>query len=103
MKQFPNSLIKFLMPYLVVLVAMAVPIFWDSMLSWVPFIIAQGQEASLQERSADGGGLSINRSSNRSANGPISQNALTTGSFGDDRVRGSNVSDIIIGILGADT
>src|SRR5215204_3201560 len=100
MKQFPNSLIKFLMPYLVVLVAMAVPIFWDSMLSWVPFIIAQGQEASLQERSADGGGLSINRSSNR---GPISQDALTTGSFGDDRVRGSNVSDIIIGILGADT
>jgi Ca2+-binding RTX toxin-like protein len=103
MKQFPNSLRKFLMPYLVVLVAMATSIFWDNMLSWVPFIIAQGQEASLQERSADGGGLSINRSLNRSANEPISQDALTTGSFGDDRVRGSNVSDIIIGLLGADT
>jgi hypothetical protein len=54
MKQFPNSLRKFLMPYLVVSATMAIPIFLDSMLSWVPFIIAQGQEASLQERSADG-------------------------------------------------
>ena len=44
---------------------------------------AQGHQASSQEPSTSGGGLSINRSSDRSADEPISQNAVTTGSFGD--------------------
>lgn len=83
MKLFPNALQKFLIPYLVVLVAFTIPIFRDTMLSWVPFLVAQGQQASSQEPSTSGGGLSINRSSDRSADEPISQNAVTTGSFGD--------------------
>jgi hypothetical protein len=74
---------KFLIPYLVVLVAITIPIFRDTMLSLVPFLVAQGQQASSQEPSTSGGGLSINRSSDRSADEPISQNAVTTGSFGD--------------------
>ena len=53
------------------------------MLSLVPFLVAQGQQASSQEPSTSGGGLSINRSSDRSADEPISQKAVTTGSFGD--------------------
>lgn len=42
------------------------------MLSLVPFLVAQGQQASSQEPSTSGGGLSINRSSDRSADEPIS-------------------------------
>jgi Ca2+-binding RTX toxin-like protein len=103
MKPIPHALKELLMTYLVVLTALTVTIIWENMLSWVPIIIAQGQEASLQEPSTDGGGVSINRSSDRSAHGPISQDAITTGSFGEDRITGSNVSDIIIGLLGADT
>jgi Ca2+-binding RTX toxin-like protein len=105
MKILSNALQKFLIYYFVILVATAAPIFWDNMISWVPFIIAQGQEASsLQEPSTSGGGgLSINRTLDRSANEPTSQDAVITGSFGEDRITGSNESDIIIGLLGADT
>ena len=60
-----------------------IPIFRDTMLKSVPFLVAQGQQASSQEPSTSGGGLSINRSSDRSADEPISQKAVTTGSFGD--------------------
>ena len=85
MKILSNALQKFLIYYFVILVATAAPIFWDNMISWVPFIIAQGQEASsLQEPSTSGGGLSINRTLDKSANEPISQDAVITGSFGDD-------------------
>ena len=54
MKLFPNALQKFLIPYLVVLVAFTIPIFRDTMLSWVPFLVAQGQQASSQEPSTRG-------------------------------------------------
>jgi RTX calcium-binding nonapeptide repeat (4 copies) len=104
-KALSKALEKFHISYLVVLVAIAVPIFWDGMILWMPFIIVQGQEgsSSLQEPSTGGGGLSINRTLDRSANEPISQEAVITGSFGEDRITGSNGSDIIIGLLGADT
>jgi len=39
---------------LVVLVAITIPIFGDTMLSWVPFLVAQGQQASSQEPSTRG-------------------------------------------------
>jgi hypothetical protein len=53
------------------------------MISWV--IVAEGQDtSSLQEPSTSGGGLSINRTLDRSANEPISQGAVITGSFGDN-------------------
>jgi hypothetical protein len=42
-----------------------------------------GKEMDDAKPSTSGGGLSINRSSDRSADEPISQNAVTTGSFGD--------------------
>ena len=68
---------------MVVLVAITIPIFGDTMLSWIPFLVAQRQQASSQEPSTSTGGLSINRSSDRSADELISHNAVTTGSFGD--------------------
>lgn len=68
---------------MVVLVAITIPIFGDTLLSWIPFLVAQRQQASSQEPSTSTGGLSINRSSDRSADEPISHNAVTTGSFGD--------------------
>jgi hypothetical protein len=43
------------------------------MQSWVPFLVAQGQQASSQEPSTSGGGLSINRSSDRSVDEPITR------------------------------
>lgn len=73
MKLFPNALQKFLIPYLVVLVAITIPIFGDTMLSWIPFLVAQRQQASSQEPSTSGGGLSINRSSDRSIDEPITR------------------------------
>jgi Ca2+-binding RTX toxin-like protein len=106
MKVLSKALEKFQINYLAVLVAIAVTIFWYSMILWMPFIIVQGQEgsSSLQEPSTGGGGgLSINRTLDRSANEPISQEDVITGSFGEDRITGSNESDIIIGLLGADT
>jgi hypothetical protein len=86
MKVLSKALEKFQINYLVVLVAIAVTIFWHSMILWMPFIIVQGQEGSLslQEPSISGGGLSINRTLDRSANEPISQEDVITGSFGDD-------------------
>ena len=86
MKVLSKALEKFQINYLVVLVAIAITIFWYSMILWMPFIIVQGQEgsSSLQEPSTGGGGLSINRTLDRSANEPISQEDVITGSFGDD-------------------
>jgi hypothetical protein len=55
------------------------------MILWMPFVIVQGQEgSSLQEPPTGGGGLSINRTLDRSANEPISQEDVIAGSFGDD-------------------
>jgi hypothetical protein len=81
MKILSKALETFQINYLV-----AIPILWNSMVLWMPFIIVQGQvgSSSLQEPSAGGGALSINRTLDRSANEPISQEAVITGSFGDN-------------------
>jgi hypothetical protein len=81
MKILSKALEKFQINYLV-----AVPILWNSMILWMPFIIVQGQvgSSSLQEPSAGEGALSINRTLDRSANEPIRQEAVITGSFGDN-------------------
>ena len=87
MKVLSKALEKFQINYLVVVVAIAVTIFWHSIILWMPFIIVQGQEgssSSLQEPPTGGGGLSINRTLDRSANEPISQEDVITGSFGDN-------------------
>ena len=85
---------KSTIPYLVVLFVIAAPI-GENMLSRMQFAIAQGQEELSQQPSTSGGGLSINRSSDSSINGPLSQDMVIAGSFGDDRIEGSNTSDII--------
>jgi Ca2+-binding RTX toxin-like protein len=76
---------------------------WIYLQSNMPYAIAQGQEESSQQPSTSGGGLSINRSADSSVSGPLSQDLVIAGSFGDDRIEGSNSSDIIIGLLGSDT
>ena len=102
MKMFLITMRKSAIPYLVVLFVIAAPI-GENMLSRMQFAIAQGQEELSQQPSTSGGGLSINRSSDSSINGPLSQDMVIAGSFGDDRIEGSNTSDIIIGLLGSDT
>ena len=54
--------------------------------------------------SIDNSVASSNTTTSNTSNtaGPI-QDRVTIGSFGDDRITGSNETDIIIGLLGADT
>jgi RTX calcium-binding nonapeptide repeat (4 copies) len=102
MKVLQMELHKSTVPNLIVLFSFAFPI-WVYLLTNMPYAIAQGQEELSQQPSTSGGGLSINRSSDSSSNGPLSQDLVIPGSFGDDRIEGSNASDIIIGLLGSDT
>lgn len=69
------------------------------------------QSLSLSPQTTTGPGILINNSlvsntttvATESATSSPIQGRVTIGSFGDDRITGSNETDIIIGLLGADT